>query len=336
MFMMRFDMRAPATGAPAPDLYAAALEMSAWAERLGCVSVVVSEHHGSEDGFLPSPLILAGAIAARTSTLPITVAVVILPLRDPVRLAEEMAVLDVMSRGRVMYVAGLGYRPVEYEMYGVDFQRRGRIADDTLQVLLKAKTGEPFDLDGRRVQITPPPVTGGGPMIAWGGGSLAAARRAGRNGIGFFAQGGAPTLAEEYSRAARAAGHEPGLCFIPAADTPTTVFVAEDVDAAWDELGPYLMHDVLTYAAWNPPGTGTAGLSAATNADELRSEGRSHRILSVPEAIDMIQNGGLPALHPLVGGLPPDLAWRYLHVLADRVLPAAGAGHRPPSPREDP
>ena len=118
---MRFDMRAPATGAPRSDLYGAALEMAAWAESRGCVGAVLCEHHASEDGYLPSPMMLASAMAARTTTLPITIAAIVLPLYDPVRLAEEMAVLDIISNGRVSYVAAIGYRPVEYEMHGVDF-----------------------------------------------------------------------------------------------------------------------------------------------------------------------------------------------------------------------
>ena len=67
-------------------------------------------------------MVLASAMAARTTTLPIMIAVVLLlPLYDAVRLAEEMTVLDNLSRGRLSYVAAIGYRPVEYEMYGVDF-----------------------------------------------------------------------------------------------------------------------------------------------------------------------------------------------------------------------
>ncbi|ROO85310.1 alkanesulfonate monooxygenase SsuD/methylene tetrahydromethanopterin reductase-like flavin-dependent oxidoreductase (luciferase family) [Actinocorallia herbida] len=322
MFMMRFDMRAPATGAPAAELYAAALDMAEWAERHGCVTAMVSEHHGAEDGYLPSPLVLAGAMAARTKTLPITVAVVILPLRDPIRLAEEMAVIDVISGGRVMYVAAIGYVEQEYAMFGVDFRRRGKIAEEKLGVLLKAKTGEPFEHAGRRVRVTPAPVTPGGPMVSWGGSSLAAARRAGRHGIGFFAQGGEPGLAEAYRDAARAAGHEPGLCFVPTVDTPTTVFVAEDVDKAWEELGPYLMHDVRAYAAWNEGATTTASLSFARTAEELRAENRSHRILTVEEAVALVRGGTMLALHPLLGGLPPEIAWRYLRTVSDRLLPA--------------
>jgi len=322
VFTMRFDMRAPSTGAPATELYRAALDMAAWAESRGCLSAVVCEHHTSDDGYLPAPLLLASAMAARTTTLSIMVAVVILPLYDPVRLAEEMAVLDVMSDGRVSYVAGIGYRPVEYEMFGVDFHRRGQLADEKLEVLLRAKTGEPFEHDGRRIHVTPAPVTPGGPMIFAGGGSAPAARRAGRFGLGFLAQGGGADLSAEYERAARAAGHEPGFCYIPPADTASTVFVADDVDRAWDELGPYLMHDVTAYAAWNPGNDTTASLSFVTTAEELRAERRSHLVLSVEEAIEMARAGTPLGLHPLIGGLPPELAWPYLKTVTEQVVPA--------------
>lgn len=322
MFTLRFDMRAPATGAPAADLYAAAIDMAAYAESQGCLSALLCEHHGAEDGYLPTPTVLASAMAARTTTLPITIAVVLLPLYDPVRLAEEMVVLDLVSRGRVLYVAAIGYVPSEYEMYDVDFHRRGRIADEKLALLLRAKTGEAFVHEGRRIHVTPAPLTPGGPMVAWGGGSLAAARRAGRNGLGFFAQKEDPALGVAYADAARAAGHEPGMCILPPIDMPTTVFVADDVDRAWDELGEYLMHDVRSYAAWNEGNTDTSSLSFATTAEELRAENRSHRIMSVDEAVAFVRAGAPLGLHPLIGGLPPETAWRYLRVVTEQVMPA--------------
>jgi alkanesulfonate monooxygenase SsuD/methylene tetrahydromethanopterin reductase-like flavin-dependent oxidoreductase (luciferase family) len=324
MFLMRYDLRAPSTGAPATELYAAALDMAAWAETRGCLSVVVSEHHGSEDGYLPSPLIMASALAARTTTVPITVAVVLLPLCDPIRLAEEMAVLDVLSGGRKMFVAAIGYRPAEYEMFGVDFARRGQIAEDKLRLLLRAKTGEPFEHEGRHIHVTPAPVTPGGPMVAWGGGSAAAARRAGRHGIGFFAQKGDPQLGQAYADAARAAGHEPGMCLLPSSDSATTVFVADDVDRAWDVLGPYLLHDVTSYAAWNEGNADTASISFAKTVDDLRAEDRSHRILTLDEATAFVRAGNPLALHPLIGGLPPEIAWPYLRNVETVVRAAAG------------
>jgi hypothetical protein len=106
-------------------------------------------------------------------------------------------------------------------------------------------------------------------------------------------------------------------------DDPSTVFVAEDVDRAWDELGPYLMHDVRSYAAWNEGNTDTASLSFARTAEELRAERRSHQILTVDEAVELVRGGDMLRLHPLVGGLPPEIGWRYLETVAEKVLPAA-------------
>jgi alkanesulfonate monooxygenase SsuD/methylene tetrahydromethanopterin reductase-like flavin-dependent oxidoreductase (luciferase family) len=276
------------------------------------VAAVVSEHHQQTDGYLPAPLVLATALAARTTTLPIIVAVVVLPLHQPIRLAEEMIVLDLVSRGRVSYVAAVGYRPEEYDLFGTDFHRRGRIADEYLEVLLRAKTGEPFEHDGRRVQLTPRPFTAGGPTVSWGGGSAPAARRAGRNGLDFFAQAGDEALRTVYEDAARAAGHTPGWCFLPPRDLPTSVFVADDLDRAWDEVGPYLLHDATAYAALNQGDETSASLSFAGSVDELRAEQGSHRIVTVEEAVALVA-GGLPLpLQPLVGGLPPEIAWRYL------------------------
>jgi alkanesulfonate monooxygenase SsuD/methylene tetrahydromethanopterin reductase-like flavin-dependent oxidoreductase (luciferase family) len=320
MFLMRFDMRAPEFGAPTAELYAAALEMATFAESRGAITAVVCEHHTMTDGYLPSPLVLATAMAARTTSLPIMTAALILPLYDPIRLAEDMVVLDIISGGRVSYVMAVGYRPEEFEHHGADFTGRGRLVEDQLALLLRAKSGDPFEHDGRRIHVTPAPATPGGPTVIWGGGSPAAAKRAGRFGLDFFAQGGGPQLEEIYAAEARAHGHEPGFCMIPPTDLATTVFVADDLDTAWAELGPHLLHDVLSYAAINEGNTHTASLSMATTVDELRAEARSHRIVTVDEAVSMIKSGAPLALQPLVGGLPPEIAWRYLHTVTDDVM----------------
>ena len=178
----------------------------------------------------PSPMVLASAMAARTTTLPIMVAVVILPLYDPVRLAEEMVVLDIISGGRVSYVAAIGYRPVEYEMFGVDFHRRGQLADEKLAVLLRGQ-------DRRAVRARRPPHprhpgaghARAGRWSSWGGGSAAAARRAGRFGLGFLAQGGGGELEAEYEAGgpgrrprARASARPAGRRRRPPCSWPTT------------------------------------------------------------------------------------------------------------------
>jgi alkanesulfonate monooxygenase SsuD/methylene tetrahydromethanopterin reductase-like flavin-dependent oxidoreductase (luciferase family) len=325
MFTLRFDMRAPHTGAPTAELYSAALEFTKWAESRGALAAVINEHHATADGYLPSPMILASALAAATTTLPITVAVVLLPLYHPVRLAEEMVVLDHLSKGRVSYIAAIGYRPEEYRMYGVDYHRRGAIAEEQLGVLLRAKTGEPFYHAGRRIHVTPAPFTPGGPRVAWGGGSIPAARRAGRHGLDFFGQSSDSTLEAAFREEARAQGRNPGVCVLTPRDTTTTLFVADDLDRAWDELGPYLMHDALGYAQANKGNTATAGVSFATTVEQLRAENRSHRIVTASEAVAITRTGVPLPLHPLVGGLPPEIGWRYLQTVVEEVIPVLNA-----------
>ncbi|WP_264892268.1 LLM class flavin-dependent oxidoreductase, partial [Mycobacterium kiyosense] len=172
MYTLRFDMRAPGFGADPTALYAAVPEMCAWAENHGALAAVVCEHHGSEDGYLPSPLLLASAIASRTERLALSL-ILILPFYDAVRLAEDIAVLDLISKGRASYIFALGYRPEEYEIYGLDLADRGRLADEKLALLRKLLAGETV-LDGdRRIFVTPRPVSSGGPGMMWGGGSLA-------------------------------------------------------------------------------------------------------------------------------------------------------------------
>ncbi len=323
MFTMRFDMRAPDTGVSTTDLYKAAVDLAVWTETRGCIAAVISEHHTSEDGYLPSPLLLASAMAARTDTLLINIGAALLAFYDPIRLAEDMNVLDIMSNGRVSYILGLGYRPEEFEMFGVDMKQRGRIAEEKLQLLLEARTGEPFVYQGRRIHVTPPPVTPGGPAVMWGGGSIAAAERAGRYGLGFLAQSDLPGMLEAYEESCREHGHEPGMTSLPSRDTPTTQFVADDVDRAWDELGSYLLHDAKMYAAWNPGDQTTASISHAQTVDELRATSTADKIYQTDEAVELVKNGGMLMLMPLCGGLPPEIVWRYVEHVTNDVLPRA-------------
>jgi len=320
MFTMRFDMRAPGGVDTTPALYEAAIGMAEWAEGRGGVMCLISEHHTSPDGYLPSPLLLASAMAARTTSMPFVIGAALMPFYDPIRLAEDMAVLDIISNGRVSYVMALGYRPEEFEMFGVGWDERGSVAEAKLTVLLQALTGEPFEHEGRRVHVTPAPAH---PIqVSWGGGTKPAARRAGRHGLGFFAESNADGLLEAYEAAAREHGHEPGQAALPAPGTPTTVFVADDVDRAWEEIGPHMLHDINAYGEWNVDKTNIASLSNARTIDDLRAEQGSYRIYSVDEAVDLVKNGGVLMLQPLCGGLPPELAWKYVKVVTGEVIPA--------------
>ncbi|GFG70456.1 LLM class flavin-dependent oxidoreductase [Mycolicibacter senuensis] len=317
MLTLRFDMRAPASGAPSRELYAAALDMCAWAETRGAIAAVLSEHHGTEDGHLPSPLLLAAAIAARTETLAIMLAAVILPFRDPVRLAEDISVLDNLSNGRIAYAFGIGHRAEEYEHFGIDSRTRGRLADEKLALLLGLLRGEPVQHQGRRIHVTPACV--GRPHIMVAGASRAAARRAARHGLGLLAQANPPGLKDFYDAQCRAHGREPGPCQFPDADAPTTVFVTDDVDRAWDELGPYLLHDAVTAAAYRHDDAPVVSISRATSVAELRETPGPYRIVTVDDAVAQLRSGRSLPLLPLCGGLPPVLAWPYLEHAAAAV-----------------
>jgi alkanesulfonate monooxygenase SsuD/methylene tetrahydromethanopterin reductase-like flavin-dependent oxidoreductase (luciferase family) len=313
MYMLRFDMRVPDWAGPAVDLYAAAIDMCAWAETRGAVLAVLSEHHGADDGHLPAPLMLASAIAARTRTLAILLAAVPIPFWDPVRLAEGMSVLDLISRGRVSYAFGVGHRSEEYEHFGVDMAARGRVADELLAVLGPLVRGEPVQYRGRTVRVTPPCGSPGGPMMLIAGGSKAAARRAGALGLGFVSQTDLPGLKEFYEEQCRAHGHQPGMIQFPVRGAPTTVFVADNPGEAWDALGPYLLHDAVMAASYRPHDDSVASITRADSVAALRAqEGGPYRILTPDEAADFVRGGRPLPLHPLCGGVPPDVAWPYL------------------------
>lgn len=316
MFTLRFDMRAPIIGAPSTQLYAAAIEMSAWAEAHGCLAVVLCEHHCADDGYLPSPLLLAAAIAARTEQLMLNLTI-LLPFYDVARLAEDICILDHISAGRATYVFGIGYRAEEFAHFGLAMRERGRLADEKLGLLRRLLSGEEVEHGGRRMKVTPRPRSVDGPMLNWGGSSLAAARRAGRNGLGLLANGGVPGMREAYEEACREHGFEPGFVLIPERDAVTNCFVADDIDAAWDEIGDYLLHDAMSYSEWNPDNAVSANITIATTVDELRQTSSSHVILSVDEARERIGNGEMFNISPLCGGIPPEIAWPYLKRFAD-------------------
>lgn len=316
-------MRAPAWAGPAADLYVAAIDMCAWAETRGAALAVLSEHHGADDGHLPAPLTLASAIAARTNSLPILLAAVPIPLWDPVRLAEEMCVLDLISRGRVSYAFGVGHRREEYDHFGVDISTRGRVADETLAVLGPLVRGETVEYRGREVRVTPPGASPNGPMVLIAGGSLAAARRAGSHGLGFISQTASPGLKEYYEEQCRAHGHQPGIIQLPQPATPTAVFVADNVDEAWDELGPHLLHDAKAAASYRPHDDSVASITRADSVAALREDTGPYRIVTPEAAIDHVRGGQLLPLAPLCGGVAPDVAWPYL----ERAAAAAGRAH---------
>jgi alkanesulfonate monooxygenase SsuD/methylene tetrahydromethanopterin reductase-like flavin-dependent oxidoreductase (luciferase family) len=318
--VVRFNLVEPgATRASLAARYRAALEMAAYADEHGVTTVQTEEHHGVGNNWLPSPFAFAGAVFGATRRIAVTVSAVIGPLHDPLRLAEEIAVLDLLSGGRLVTVAGIGYRPEEYELFDVDWKRRGRLQDELLETLLKAWTGERFTYRGRTVRLTPRPYTDPHPLLLVGGSSRAAARRAARLGLPFFPSAHLPELEAYYKEQLTAYGTE-GWTMMPAAETPL-LHLAEDPDRAWAEYGEHFLHEARTYASWQSREIRSAVRSAATTVAELRAEG-VYRIVTPVQCLEL----GLDSLvlHPLAGGMPVEEGWRSLRLFAERVLPALG------------
>ncbi|TQF67028.1 LLM class flavin-dependent oxidoreductase [Rhodococcus spelaei] len=126
-FVTRYDFRGPGFSSDERRrLFEVALEQATYVDAKGHTAITLSEHHGSDDGYLPSPLLVASAFAARTRRIPISIAALVVNLYDPLRLAEDIAVLDHLSGGRVTYTVGLGYRPEEYALFGRPWKTRTR------------------------------------------------------------------------------------------------------------------------------------------------------------------------------------------------------------------
>lgn len=322
-FVTRYDFRAPgADPATRRELFGRAVEQAAYLDEHGEDALMLSEHHAADDGYLPSPIPVASAFAAVTSRVPITVSALLANFYDPVRLAEEIAVLDHLSGGRVSYTIGLGYRREEYDHFGRPWTTRGADIEQVIHVLQQAWTGEPFEIDGRRVRVTPTPYSQPHPMLFYGGGSLAAARRAGRLGLHFAPQHGDAELHAAYEEECRAHGWEPGV-ILRSPKGPANVFCAEDPDAFWAKYGHHLLADATSYAAWRGSEQRSYVQDDSSTVAEMRAAG-VYVVLSPDDLVERCRRREIRLVtsHPMCGGLPAEPSWESVRLISEVVRPA--------------
>ena len=319
-FVVSYDMRAPDFGAPTQDLYDAALDQCAWADDLGFDVIGLGEHHASEDGYLPSPIPMAGAIAARTRNILIRPNVLLAPLYEPVKLAEDLAVLQYLAGGRLEVVIGAGYRPYEFQMFGTRREDRKARYVRAFEVLRKAWSGETFDFEGRSVTVTPVPDPP--PRLLLGGTHPAVAKRAARIADGFYPPAGENW--DLYREACLELGKpDPGERF--KALGPIYTHVTRDPDADWAKIAPHAAHVVRSYGEWTVEAYGRAAgpFAGGVDLDDLRASG-SYQVLHPEQAVEMIQALGRDRtfiLTPLLGGLDPAFAWEGLRLFEREVWP---------------
>jgi alkanesulfonate monooxygenase SsuD/methylene tetrahydromethanopterin reductase-like flavin-dependent oxidoreductase (luciferase family) len=315
-----FDMRAPAFGTPTQTLYGAALEMAAYADAIGVDRIGLMEHHGSDDGYLPQPFVLAAGMAAVTKRVRFILGAVILPLHDPVIVAEQIAILDLMSGGRLSVIFGAGYVRSEFAMFGVSLSDRGRLLDEKIAIILRALQGEAFEVNGRPIYVRPLPVQKPEDIIYVGGGVAASAKRAARFGVGLGPMSAA--IISIYEEECRTLGREPGDFFRPCHRLPGIIMLSDDPERTWALLEPHAFHVVAEYAKWaaqepnsHSPFKGLDTLTA------LRASGM-FAVWTPDELIanaDKVEDRGSFVFQPLVGGFAPAEGWKSLELLKDAI-----------------
>jgi probable F420-dependent oxidoreductase len=316
--------------------YREVLDMVRLAETLGFDSAWVSEHHGAGDGYLPSLLPMLAAFAAATDRIRLGTGVLLTPLHDPLRLAEDAAVVDQISGGRLILGLGLAWREEEFRMFGVPFKERVSRTVETIDILRKAWTGRRFSHEGRvfshdQVLITPRPAREGGPPIWLGGSVEPAIRRAGRIADGYLRTRGGQVdrmkedlqIAEE---GARAAGKDASA--MPFGQLQSA-FAWEEGDA-WEVIREGARHHIGVYGGWaegsdtpgqdffnSPPDDGTLrAMIPAGTPQEV-----AHALRPMVEAF-----GGRREFHLIVRlhypGMGFDTAARAIELFAEKVIPS--------------
>lgn len=317
--VLRFNFASPG-GNPRRqgELVCAALELAEWADEHGVAAVSVDEHHATGHGWSCNPIMVAGMFLARTTAMFASVDCALGPLWNPVRLAEDIALVDAMSRGRLHTTVGLGYREVEYQALGVDFSRRGQLMDQALDAMLTVWSGQSGVVSGTRTKPHPP--------LYVGGGVRATARRAARFGLPLSLPDHLPDLARYYTELCVEADIRP-FVIMPAAVNRGMIYLHEDPERAWAELGEHILWEAVTYGRWSDdPSRSSMHLPGVKSLEEVRASGR-YRFLTPDDLIDEVRQSsdyGPIVLHPLVGGMPPEEAWKSVQLLTDTVLPALG------------
>tara|TARA_A100001037_G_scaffold223364_1_gene201239 strand:- start:5112 stop:6125 length:1014 start_codon:yes stop_codon:yes gene_type:complete len=248
-FGLWYDFRNPGpTERSFESLYAESLEQMAWAETLGFDSIWLTEHHFCEDGYAPSPLVVAAAIGQRTSRMRIGTNLMLLPLADPLRLAEDAATLSILTGGRFDLGVGLGYRQLEFDYFGRKLINRPSLMEEGVALLRAAWTGEPIRHQGKRYQVDglmvrPAPATP--PRLFMGGMAEPAIARAARLGDGFLSTGGIGH--DVYVQALEAAGKsrsEGAIC------AGNWAIIADDPEKEAAAVGEYALYQTNQYVSW--------------------------------------------------------------------------------------
>jgi alkanesulfonate monooxygenase SsuD/methylene tetrahydromethanopterin reductase-like flavin-dependent oxidoreductase (luciferase family) len=315
---------------PSDRLYREILDQIVWGENHGFDDVWMSEHHFIDDGYLPSIVPMAAAIAARTTRIRIASGVLLMPFHNPVRLAEDIAVVDVISGGRLELGVGVGYKVEEFDSFGVPFTERGERTNEALGIVCRLLAGETVTLkskffDLNHVKITPEPIQRPHPPLWIGGFTPAALRRAVRYGDGFTVPDANRDVYDRYL-AALTKEHRP-IDHVRFASGFSWLIVSNDPERTFNEAADHIIYQANHYTAW----LSKAGLMHnpvyLRDREHLRQSGLL-KVVQPDTAITMIRDfiSTVPVTHyyawTLPPGLPPRWAQAHLELFASKVIPA--------------
>lgn len=320
---LTFDLRLPSWAkTKRTDLYAAAVDIAQWADERGFQATSIGEHHTTDDGYLPSPIMLAMAIAARTKNLQLRM-IILAPFYNLMRLSEDLHVLEIMSGGRALPVISGGYRPAEFDMYGIRLEDRLNVMEETVEFLKNAGTGEPFMYRGRQIDcVSPVPDE---PMRVLMGASF---EKVLRRAAHTRADGVRPSeykLAEFYRDELKKIGKpDPGP--YPTYG-PTYLHVTHDPEQAWEQVGRHVLHWTQSYAKYstqrNKSGQMSSAYEAGDTVESLRAN-PNFQIVTPEQCLEYAKSYGpndILRIAPIAGGIDPKIAWENLRLFEKEVLP---------------
>ncbi|EJU13303.1 luciferase-like protein [Sphingomonas sp. LH128] len=327
-FSYLYDFRNPAPwGRPPEALYAEILDVVAETEALGFDGAFVPEHHLAEDGYMSSPLVALAAMAARTRRMRLGTGIALAPLYEPLRFAQDCAVLDSLSGGRLQLGLAIGYRAREYAAHGLDFTKRGARFDEFLEIVRRLWSGETVDFEGRFFTLhgaKAGPLSSRGHIPLYiGGFAPKAMERVARHGDGYF---GNPEIWPLYREKLEAAGKDPADARIWIQGL--MLVVAEDKAAALDELAPHFHHVNNSYGGWmnEDKAIGLDGPTIqAMSLDAFKASGIL-QILTPSEAVAyfhrLLEKAPVEQFTMMMPpGLPAERFLAYAGLFAREVLP---------------
>lgn len=324
-FGLWYDFRNPAQWRkPFGQMYAAYLDQIAGAETIGFDSVWLTEHHFCDDGYTPSPLVIAAAIGARTQRMRIGTNLMILPLHDPVRIAEDAATLSLITGGRFDLGVGIGYREMEFREFGRELRHRPSLIEEAIEIIRRAWSGGNVDFEGKRFTVGDHPITPvpeQRPRIFVGGMAGPAIERAARIGDGFLSTGGIGQ--DEYVAALERIGKAPGEGTIIAGHW---AIISDDPEAEAAKLAPHILYQSNEYIRWGAFGPPEMTPLFETGADAIAgglyelwdAETAVAKLNALIDAYPQIRDIHFWAQFP---GEPVESGQRRMEYIASKVLP---------------